>query len=97
MPYELRAFALQTIAATLVALAVLLVLISLPGKTATAFGPIETTICADENGRGHAPSCDVLIAPSWSLAVYATLTTPRLSPSAFVPNIRRPTRGVLRL
>ncbi len=75
MPHELRALTLRTIAATLVALAVLFVLISLPGKTATAFGPIGTTICADENGRGHAPSCDVLIAPSWSPAVYATLTT----------------------
>ena len=95
MPYELRVLTLRI--ATLAALAVLFVLTSLPGKTAAAFGPIETTICADENGRGHAQSCDVLIAPSWSPAVYATLATRRLSPSAPGPNIRRPTRGVLRL
>ena len=97
MPFELRALAFRIVAPTLMALAVLLVFASLPGKpTTTAFGPIETTICADENGREYVSSFDVLFDPTSSPAVDAA-ATPHLRAPTLVPNIRRPTRSVLRL
>lgn len=88
--------ALRTIAATLMALVVLLVATSLPGKAAT-LGPVETAICADETGRGDAQTFDVMVQPSWSPAVQVTVSTQRLNAPTLVPDIRRPTRGVLRL
>jgi hypothetical protein len=97
MPFELRALAFRIVATLVVALAVLLVLTSRPGKSTTAFGPIETTICADEIGREYAPSFDVVIEPAWSPAVDATIAAHHLGASTLVPNIRRPTHGVLRL
>jgi hypothetical protein len=97
MPFELRALAFRTIATTLVALAVLLALTSLPGKSTTALGPIETTVCADENGRDYTPSFDVLIEPTWSPAADAMIATQHLRAPTLVPDIRRPTHGVLRL
>jgi hypothetical protein len=93
MPFELR-----TVAATLMALAVLLVLsASLPRKAALAVGPIETAVCVDESGREHPQSFDVLIEPSCGFAVHATSATQRLTIPALISNGRLATRTVLRL
>lgn len=97
MPYELRALAFRIVATTLVALALLLVSPLRPGKPTAALAPIETTISADENGREHAPSFDMVIEPSRGPAVGAMFATQHLSTPTLAPNIRRPTRGVLRL
>ena len=93
MPFELR-----TIAAALMALAVLLGLASsLPGKAALVVGPIETATCVDEGGREHPQPFDVVIEPSCSPAVHVTFATQRLTLPALVPNSRRFSRTVLRL
>ena len=89
--------ALRTIVATLMALVVLLVSTSLPGKAATPAGPIEIAVCTDESGRGDSQTFDAVVEPSWSPAVHATFATDRLSAPTLVPDIRRPTYGVLRL
>ena len=93
MPFELR-----TIAAALMALAVLLGLASsLPGKAALVVGPIETATCVDEGGREHPQPFDVVIEPSCGSAVHATSATQRLTIPALISNGRLATRTVLRL
>ena len=88
----------RTIAASLVALVLLLLLAaSIPGASVATAGPVEVSICFDESGGGHAQYIDALIEPLSSPVAGVTSAAGCLGVPALAPKVRPHTRGVLRL
>jgi hypothetical protein len=94
---SVRVTVTRTIAASLVALVLLLLLAAaIPGASVATVGPVEASICL-ESGGGHAQYIDAPIQPLSTPMVGVTSAAGCLGVPALAPKVRSHTRGVLRL